>query len=203
MVTSYFTDLQNELIDLESELLKFGINEQFNNANQIRIKSYKLFVHATLENYFESIAFDLLDNAVAEWTSTKRVNHVLMNLITYSPIPYSGNKNMDIENRIGSITSEFKGKIRTNNGIREENICRLLIPLGFKHMDFDTTWLATLDSYGSSRGLIAHKPISVQRALEVRDEQQKVKIIVTGLNDIEVKYADIMANVNHPFLITR
>jgi hypothetical protein len=202
MSTQHFTTLITDIAELDTELLSFSIDEQFCRENQIRLKSYKLFVHAVLENYFEQIALDLLSFALTEWKSSGKVNHVLMNLIAYAPISYSGNKKIDINERIRSITDDFRGKIRKNNGIKEESICKLFIPLGYKYSDFDSAWLATLDSYGKSRGHIAHKPISIQRPLEIHNEKQTVRIIVTGSNDIDDKYQAIIANINHPFLIS-
>ncbi len=200
-MTAYYSNLKSELLMLENELLSFDINNQFDNNNQIRMRSYKVFVHASLENYFENIAFDLLDIAKSDWINNSNINCILMHIITYSSLSYSGNKNQTIQIRIENIINEYRSKINNNNGIKEDNIFNLLMPLGYVETDFDNTWLATLNSYGASRGFIAHKSISVQKPFELNNERNIINKIISGIVDVENKYQLLSAKQMWPYAI--
>ena len=78
-----------------------------------------------------------------------------------------------------------------NNGIKREDVLRLLLPIGINESEIDETWLATTNSFGSSRGQVAHTSNRVYNAPDPKSEYDTVKEILDGLFEIDDKLLEL------------
>ena len=102
-------------------------------------------------------------------------------------------------NRIDKILTSFKSLIDKNNGIRKENILKLVIPLGVDYSSIDPTWLTTIDSYGSSRGQVAHNSFSVQQQLDRNGELNNLGFVLKGIEEMDIKIQKLSSRRRLPF----
>ena len=78
--------------------------------------------------------------------------------------------------------NQYHHMVRKNNGIKEPNLKRLLVPVGVALSELDQAWLNTMNSFGSDRGLVAHNSrLGVTAPLDPRTEKDTVDILLVGL----------------------
>lgn len=77
--------------------------------------------------------------------------------------------------------------ISKNHGIREDNLKKLLTPLGINLDMLDQSWLNDMDSFGKLRGGFAHKGFGVQTSIDPRLATQKVESLLVGLKELDKK----------------
>jgi len=168
-----FKDLQKRVEFLKHGFLNYDSIDSPLPANQDKLKSFKLLVHAEIESYFENMVNNVISFNKAQWKK-KKITASLSYLILFSSAKFEGEKeivNLSIKNRIDKIISSYESLIFQNNGIREKNLMKLLVPLGIDFQTLDQTWLSTIDSYGASRGKIAHNSYSVQAQMDKTSEE--------------------------------
>ncbi|CAI3607650.1 HEPN_RiboL-PSP domain-containing protein [Clostridium neonatale] len=151
-------------------------------------RSYRLLVHAELEDYFESVAKKLLIKAKKKWSEYKKPNLTTLALFAHSKHIDKGTTST----KVNKIIIDFKSEvIDQNHGIKEKNIEKMFIPLGINKDDIDSAWLSTLDTFGAKRGETAHKSGQVQQPIDLRTEVSNIRFIVDGIRDFE----DIVSNI--------
>lgn len=160
-----------------------------------RARAFRLLAHAEIEWYLELVSFETANKAYDAWQVRGMITEPLISMVAYteSPLgkvpetkPSTGQADLvtRIEKSRNSLTRYSKSR---NNGIRERNILRLLLPVGIKEADIDSTWLATIDSFGKDRGETAHHSGKVSNPPDPKNEFDKVIQIVDGLVDIDRK----------------
>lgn len=144
------------------------------------IRAFLLLCHAEIENYIEDLATDLLNNGIEKWNQDKLANYNLASLFMW----YNNNiEKRDIFEKAEHIFGKFRKIIKENHGIKEQNIKKLFVPLGYSIDDFDTDFMSEINSWGTLRGEVAHKSAKQTTAqLNFEDEVQKVGRIVGGLD---------------------
>jgi hypothetical protein len=145
------------------------------------IKSYLLLVHAEIEAYFEDRAKEKVNNALSKWRLNRQKSTCLKSVLAFSgnDISYSNERKSDsnnIEFRMNKAVNHFLGLVNKNNGVKQNDIINLIIPIGIELSDLDNTWLNTMDSFGSARGNIAHNSIAVQAALDRNTEKDRINM---------------------------
>ena len=142
--------------------------------------AYTIFCHAEIETFLEEWATKLTDLADTNWQS-RQACRPLVHLCTFHEgrgIP-SDVPNKDIWNMvIFDSIAKHRRTIKQNNGIKENNIIKLLSPLGFDVRTIDSIFLADISSFGKDRGDLAHNsmrmhignvfdPFGVKRKVEM------------------------------------
>lgn len=183
-------NLKTRVEFLSKTLLDFNDIDSPDQENQDKLKSFKLLVHAEIEWYFESTVKDIVNFSKRQWLNKKGITPSLSYMILYSPSKFDGEKDISSltqKKRIEKIITAFETVIDQNNGIKEKNLMKLLVPLGINFQSLDQTWLSTIDSYGSSRGDIAHKSHSVQKQLDKGTEEKDIDFVLDGIKKLDLK----------------
>gem|GEM_PF-442416 len=160
--------------------------------------AYQVLAHAEFESYFEDRVKDLCIWSVQQWKLSQAVSKVTVSLLSYhSPFLKMGGQGskpvmdaMSITSRIDDANKRFHRIIKDNHGIRERDIITLLFSRGITSEDIDTGWLATLDSFGISRGWLAHQSASVHRLQSLLDPfsiKGTVDQILDGITELDLK----------------
>jgi hypothetical protein len=76
---------------------------------------------------------------------------------------------------------------------KEKDLLRLLLPIGVREYQIDRTWIATMDSFGSARGDIAHQSFRTQQPPDPANELATVRQIVDGLRKIDALVSQLRA----------
>lgn len=72
-----------------------------------------------------------------------------------------------------------------NHGVKEENLLRMLLPIGLHPVHIDPAWVSTLDAFGADRGKVAHTSIKTQQQINPMDELKTVEDILVGLQKLD------------------
>lgn len=192
------------LAKLRIELLPRNFDPLGNYKDRIRARAagYRLLVHAEIEKYLEDRCLETALSAVRAWKSTRRPSPVLMGLLAFSermvesaPSSLTSSagsasaviawaKKVEIDEKIGQATSIYAHAIKNNHGVKEANLLALLLPLGLSTTKLDPTWLADMDSFGASRGLIAHASM-VRTSIDPANELATVKRLVGPMRTLD------------------
>lgn len=146
-------------------------------------RGYKVLCHAELEEYFEEIAKILVHESIAKWRNDEKIYLPVVGLLgNYEKIE----TNDTITTKICKIANDFVNYVKkSNHGIKEENLNKLFGCLGINMREFDSTWIATLNTFGSSRGVIAHTSAVAQNPINISETIREVELIVTGVEAFE------------------
>lgn len=170
-----------------SQLKKnFNFSQSINGITPLqsdRLRGFRLLCHAEFEDYFESTATRLLEEAERKWINRKIANYNLASLfMSHDKISTSD----ACETKARQIIADFRKDIKNNHGLKHTNIKSLFEPLGYKLDDFDATFINTLSSFGTLRGETAHTSAKrTQQPLDKNTEIHRIDELLRGIGDFE------------------
>ena len=196
-----YRDLRGRIRRLRINLLpkKFDPTGSYTEREIDRTSAFSVLAHAEIEWYLEEIVFETANKAYGSWHQQGLVTRPLLAMVAYVdshlgrvPQKFPTGTSRDLDGRIKKSLDWFNAYTRgSNHGIREENILKLLLPVGISEFDIDQAWLATTSSFGKKRGEIAHTSQQVSSPPNPEDELNTVNLIVDGLKDIDNKLLDL------------
>ena len=147
-----------------------------------KIRGMLLLCHAEFESYIESLALLLINDAKDKWNRTHRANYNLASLLVCSSI----DKKETVETKVNKMIVDYrKQTIDNNHGIREHNIKDIFEPLGYCISDFDSVFIATLDSFGCDRGEVAHSSAQTSTMYDKATETSRIDGIIRDFYDFQ------------------
>ena len=164
-----------------------------------RARAYRLLVHAEIESFIEDIANAAVMKKVLEWQNRRTPSDLLIAFLACyhagwsdsdhdaDALPESARKPVKnaAEDVVTLALGQYQAQIKKNNGIKEKNFKRLIIPTGVRMSDLDPTWLANLDTFGQQRGVIAHTSVSTQQTVDPKTELNAVQQLMIGLKALD------------------
>ncbi len=163
-----------------------------------QMRAYRLLVHAEIESFLEDRAIEVLDRAYSQYQKSKKPNTPLIAVLTYSDLASQGTPKKAVEGhdtcnaRLSKACSHFKRKTQHhNNGIKEENVLPLLLPVGLEVAEIDTTLLNTLNSFGRGRGDVAHRSGKTKQMIDPVTEKATATLLIQELEKLDTKLAAI------------
>lgn len=167
-----FRTLTRELNRLKKQFIpKINPTGSYSNRQLALTLAYRVLVHAEIEAYLEDRVWEVVLNAKKNWDSHGKTCRTLICLLAFSGqmmevppdtlSPTKGTKKVlegkiKINKKIDSAIENFKRVIDHNHGIKEANILALLVPIGIDSGDLAPDWLATMNTFGEERGIVAH-----------------------------------------------
>lgn len=192
-----FLELKRRIKQLEKHLIgKISATGNYTPRRTDLIRGYRLLAHAEIEHYIEEMAVDIVKGAYNKWTTEKKSSKVLTSLLIYTDLNMSlkqkvDNDYIDLDKRINKVVTSYFREVSQNHGIKEENILKILVPIGFEIDGFDQTLISTMNSFGSNRGQTAHKSAKVEQNMDARTEMNEVQNILSGLVVIDLYFVDL------------
>lgn len=175
--------LERRILQIEKN---FKFNQSINGITSLqadRLRGLRLLCHAEFEDYFESVALRLLSTAEKKWLERKIANYNLSALFIWHD---KIDKNDAYDTKARMIIADFRKEIKSNHGIKEDNIKKLFGPLGYKIDEFDATFISTLSSFGALRGETAHTSANkTQQPLDQNTELNRIRELLLGIADFE------------------
>ena len=192
-----FRTLRTRIRQLRNHFLpgRFDLTGSYSERQFDRARAFRLLAHAEIESYLELVSFETANKAYDAWQARGIITEPLISLVAYTETPLGkvpearpGTGQADLQTRIEKSKNSLNRYSKDrNNGMRERNILRLLLPVGIREADIDPTWLSTIDSFGKDRGETAHHSNRVSHPPDPKNEFDKVTQIVNGLTDIDRK----------------
>jgi hypothetical protein len=199
-----FRTLTKELSRLKKQFLpKISPTGLYSDRQLALTLAYRVLAHAEIEAYLEDRVWEVVINAKRDWDNTGKTRRTLICLLAFSgqtldtppdtltPTNSSQDawkKKLQISKKIDSAISCFNGVIRQNHGVKEANLLALLLPIGIDSDDLDPVWLATMNTFGEQRGLVAHSSATSYRTVQPPDpatELSTVQQIAQGLLQVD------------------
>ncbi|MGG0418743.1 HEPN domain-containing protein [Priestia aryabhattai] len=207
--TKRFVELETRIIQLEDHLLN-EINNEVETSDianteakiQDYLKGYRLLIHAEIEHYIEEMSFLLVKKAFSRWKSEHHSSFVLTSILVYTDLGLSIKQKDDrtkniltLDDRVNKAVTNYFRDISQNHGIKEDNLVKLLTPLGVGIEQLDQAWVATMNSFGSDRGTIAHKSARASQAIDASTEKNTISIILAGLKDLDEIFNSLLTQI--------
>ena len=195
--------LETRLSELRRHMLPapFDPTGSYTDRQFDRTRGYRLLAHAEIEACLEELAMSTVNGAFSAWQIDRRPRHCLIALLAYhegdlgampEEISASRASATPLRTRLKHARDQYNDWVRTkNNGIREPNVLRLLLPMGILESDLDPAWLQTIDGFGSARGDTAHQALRTQQPPDPATEHQTVAAIVTGLRKVDARLQEL------------
>lgn len=157
-----------------------------------RTLAYRVLAHAEIESYLEDRVWEVTQNAKQMWDNGGKTCLTLISLIAFSGqnmeippdtlTPKQGNKTVSLDKikiskKIDLAIKAFKKVIDNNHGVKEANILALLLPIGIDTDDLDTAWLATMNTFGKERGIVAHTSATSYRTIQPPDPANELSMV--------------------------
>ncbi len=199
-----FRTLVKELNWLKKQFLpKISPEGLYTDKQLTKTLAYRMLAHAEIEAYLEDRVWQVAINAKKDWDNTEKTGRTLISLIAFcgqmmeappsTLTPAKGSRNVSpekikVSKKIDLAINCFQKIIAQNHGLKEANILALLLPIGIDSDDLDSAWLATMNTFGEQRGLVAHSSAISYRTVQPPDpatELNRIQQITQGLLDID------------------
>jgi hypothetical protein len=191
-----FRTLTKELNRLKRQFLpKINPTGTYSERHLALTIAYRVLAHAEIEAYLEDRVGEVAIDAVKDWKNRGKISRTLLSLLAFSgqmmdvpPNKLASPKGIRIDEKIESAITFFMYTIKNNHGIKESNILSLLLPIGVDVDELDSVLLATLNTFGKERGLVAHSSATSYRTNQLPDpanELNIIQLITQGLLQID------------------
>ncbi len=199
-----FRTLSKELSRLKKQFLPKINPTGFYSDRQLALTlAYRVLAHAEIEAYLEDRAWEVIINAKKNWDHTGKPCRTLISLVAFSGqvmeippdtlTPVKPSKAVPLEKiklnkKIELSINCFKRVIDQNHGVKEANLLALLLPIGIDSDDLDPALLATMNTFGEQRGVVAHSSAISYKTIQPPDpntELNTVQQITTGLLQVD------------------
>lgn len=204
--TARLEELKKRLAALRKHMLprQFPPTGNYSELQLDRARGYRLLAHAEIEAFIEDITFDAAKKGVSEWTHTKKVSDCLFCLVAHyhqgfavegfdeqPPLPSTSRPKIKdaIKEAVQVAIQQYRSIHENNHGIREENLYRLVLPIGVRKDELDQLWITNLNEFGKRRGELAHKSVKAQQQIDPKSELQDVENLIIGLEQLDVLVA--------------
>ena len=157
-------------------------------------RAYRLLVHAEFEAFLEDRCRTVANSALTQFCADGKPKLVTLNLLSFHPAGEPGDSEMKqlvtskTKHCFGAATSsntQYNRVLATNHTVRESNVLRMLLPLGFDPADLDTTWVNSLDTFCTNRGEVAHTSIRTQQQIDPEGEMNTVLALLRGFERLD------------------
>ncbi|WP_103669823.1 HEPN domain-containing protein [Pseudanabaena sp. BC1403] len=206
-----FRVLERELLRLKKQFLpRISPTGLYSDRKIALTIAYIVLAHAEIEAYFEDRVWETALHAKRQWDSQRVASRTLICLVTFSGqkmelppdtlTPVQGSRTIPddrikIDKKIEIAVNAFRGVIHQNHGLKEANLLALLLPIGIDSNDLDPAMLATMNTFGQQRGLVAHSSATSYRATQIPDpanELSKIQQITQEILRLDSLISNLM-----------
>lgn len=197
-----FIELRKRLRELRLHMLpkRFSATGAYSDRELDRARGYRLLAHAEIEAFLEDITFQAARRSVSSWQTSKKVSDSLFCLVAHyhqgfgiegtdETAPFPASSRLKVKEAVKEVVDvamlQYRKIHADNHGVREENLYRLVIPIGVRKGDLDPLWVTNLSEFGKRRGEVAHKTVKVQQQLDPKSEFDAVDGLLEGLKNLD------------------
>lgn len=208
--TNEFRELSRIISELRKSMLPstFDPTGNYSSRWHDRTRGFLLLCHAEIENYLENQCRKIILLSMKKWKQNRETNIILFSLILSYKLEWNINKEIGFQeylelinaknNKIDLIdellnhaNKKYISKIKDNNGIKEDNLKTLLIPIGIDFKELDELLLVELTNYGENRGKYAHNSKKTVSLLDPKTEYNSIKQLLALLKKLDEKFFEL------------
>lgn len=201
MTFSRFQELEKRIGELREYFLpkSFDPIGLYDEIVYEQARAFKVLAHAEFESFIEDRVIEVVDKAVSRWEQEGKISQALLAAVAYREsapsIPVSLNeaaakrdKFPTLKARVEAARNDINRYVRNqNHGIKEKNLLRMLLPIGFSDNEIDPGWLAVTEAWATARGDAAHKAAKMQVQIDPQKELKTVNEVLEGFRDIDTQ----------------
>ena len=154
-----FTDLNERIDELHFRFVpQLDPTGTYSDADYDRMSAFRLLVHAEIERFIELVVEDAilkLPRTIAVWKSAGMQSEIVDALVKHTEVG-------------------LRDSVKKNNGVKSDNVLKMLKPFGITGVDLVNVWLQTMDTYGEIRGGHAHNTRRAVQPIDPKTEQSMV-----------------------------
>ncbi len=185
---------------------QFDPTGNYSAADYDRVRGFIALVHAEIEAFIENRCSLVASRCVDQWISNRQTSLVVISLHTICANGWDGllekpsfkklSNEISVEMRLKSALEQYVQAIGGNNGVKEPDLKRLLIPLSIRFSDLRPGWVDAMNSFGGLRGQVAHKTsVGVIQQPDPKDLRKTVwKDLVPGLRHLDLLLTSLLAS---------
>lgn len=161
--------------------------------------AFILLAHAAIESYIEDCCEEAVDSLISRWKRDGPEHAGICIFIgnvevggrlssgTYS---FLGSEMLELDKMIDEARTSYGKILKRNNGLREGNLRRLLLPLGFSpgHLDYD--FVHDVDAFGRIRGQHAHDGLGAKVYPDPTETRDQIDRIMKGLKCLKAEFLE-------------
>jgi hypothetical protein len=168
----------------------FSATGRYTDKEHDLARGYMVLAHAEIEAYFEDRCSSVVARAQQRWKKKSSCGRTLIRLMKVHNLnqkqPWRPVEKTQV--RVNAAINSYMDSIKQNNGIKEDNLFKLLFPIGIEADDLSSTWLAVMNSFGGARGAVAHTSVRTQQPIDPASEYKRIaEEIIPGLRKIDKK----------------
>lgn len=204
MPTTRYWEMQKRITQLRKRMLphKFSSTGTYSERVHSHAAAYRLLAHAEFEAYLEDATITLATNRVNLWLNERKPSVTLASLIAYHDTPCKPPSSILIppqkpsamfDERLRAALTSFQYNVRKyNHGIKEDNVLKLVLPIGLSPDALNIVWLSDLTDWAGDRGQVAHQPLMrLKSAIDPAREHATVKGLLEGFKSLDAKISAI------------
>jgi hypothetical protein len=186
-----FLELEDRLDVLRQHFLPvtFSPTGAYDPVSLDHARAFILLAHAEIESYLEDRALSKADRARRRWKSRGLCSALLSRLLVYHSARSRADgwsPSLPSNDAVQKAINFYQSELGRNNGIKEKNILCIFLPIGFRHCNLNATLLATLNSFGESRGKLAHLSVKAHQPIDPKSVSDEVwKNILPDLEKLD------------------
>lgn len=192
-VSARWVDSLRQLADLRATLIRVSPTGAYAPSSYVKARGFVVLAHGVLEAYLEGIALEVVDSSIKNFNLDGRARTSLLALLGYAhdgtvPVSYSGGP-WGVREALKASRQTLRNWTETNNGIKEKDLLRLLLPTGLKESDMGVAWLSDMSDLGSLRGRVAHHGMAPGAAhpIDPKDAVDHVEKVLPTLCRLDSK----------------
>lgn len=199
-LSSNFLALCRRVEQLRKHLLppQFDPTGSYSPAQYDQVRGYIALVHAEIEGYLEERCLAVATSVVDGWTNSRTPCRVIVAL---HAICYSGWSGLlenaqfkkltieaSVEARLSDALKQYRQMIGGNNGIKSDDLKRLLVPLSIRMSELDSSWVLAMSNFGQTRGEIVHQTsVGITQEPDPKAIRNKVwRELIPGLRELDI-----------------
>lgn len=177
-LTPRFGELNERIDDLHFRFVPpLDPTGTYTDAQYDRMSAFRLLAHAEIERFIELLIEDALSRFIANilaWKTAGCSSHLVDSVVSH-------------------MDKKLRKEVRSNHGVKSENVLSLLKPVGLNGTHLDNLWLQTMDTYGEIRGGHAHNSRRATQPIDPKTEQDLIYMqILPELKRLEILVAAVL-----------
>jgi hypothetical protein len=192
-VSDRLVDTLRQLEELSSALLAINPTATYARDEYLKARAFVVLAHGVIEDYLEGICLEVVDGALKSFNADGRPRTALLALVHYTgtgavPDSYGGGP-WGLRQGLGASRQRLFKWAADNNGIKEKDVLRLLLPTGLKETDMTGAWLEAMSDLGEMRGRVAHRghPLRAQTPVDPKDALDHIEAITPTMCRLDAK----------------
>ncbi len=201
-MTKRYNSLVSRIKELERIYLPKSTSPigNYSNEQNHMVNGFCAFSHAEIESYIEDSVRHVVDRCGRMISRGRYPHKMIAHIVSWylisvctetaddgecCPRKIMNFKKKPLIDAIKDCVEAYYVLVSKNNGIKDEDMRRLLAPIGIQIDSLDQTWVADMNSFGKTRGDIVHKSLATMKTLDPIVEKNKVAALLAGLKILD------------------